>query len=193
MAKNILLISDEILKDRTAIHGNIDPKLLYPEIKTAQDMYIEPILGSALYNKILTDVEAGSITGDYKSLLDDYIIDCLLYYTLAGLPEVISYQFWNKGVVRKVGDNTELPSMSDLITISDKYRVKAEYYGQRLNRYLKAKSTTTFLPEYLSPGDTIDTVLPENNTYTMPIYLGDHYCQDWDKNNCNCNCNNNNG
>jgi len=38
MSQNVLLISDEILKDRTAVHGNIDAKLLYPEIKTAQDI-----------------------------------------------------------------------------------------------------------------------------------------------------------
>lgn len=106
MSKNILLISDETLKERTTIHGNIDPKLLYPEIKAAQDMYIHPILGTALFNKIVSDVDAGTITGNYKTLLDDYIIDCLLYYTLAGLPEALSYQFWNKGVIRKQGDES---------------------------------------------------------------------------------------
>ncbi len=99
MSKNVLLISDDILKDRTAIHGNIDSKMLYPEVKVAQDMYIHPILGTALYDKIIDDVDAGTIAGDYKTLLDDYIIDCLLYYTLAGLPEALSYQFWNIGVV----------------------------------------------------------------------------------------------
>ena len=111
MSKNVLLISEDILKDRTTLHGNVDPKLLFPEIKAAQDMYIHPILGTALYNKIISEVEAGTITGDYKTLLDDYIIDCILYYTLSSLPEALSYQMWNKGVVRKQGDNTELPSM----------------------------------------------------------------------------------
>jgi len=186
MAKNVLLISDEILKERTSVHGNIDPKLLYPEIKAAQDMYVHPILGTALYNKIIDDVDAGNIAGDYKSLLDDYIIDCLLYYVLASLPAALSYQFWNKGVLRKNGESTELPSMSELIDISDKYRIRAEWYGERLNKYLKHYSTTSFLPEYLSPGDTLDTILPENNTYTMPIYLGGEYKQSLDKNNC-CN------
>ena len=138
------------------------------------------------YNKIIDDVDAGTITGDYKSLLDDYIIDCLLYYVLASLPAALSYQFWNKGVLRKNGESTELPSMSELIDISDKYRIRAEWYGERLNKYLKHYSTTSFLPEYLSPGDTLDTILPENNTYTMPIYLGGEYKQSLDKNNC-CN------
>lgn len=94
MSKNVLLIDENILKERTAIHGNIDPKLLYPEIKAAQDMYIEPILGSALYNKIINEVDAGTITGTYKALLDDYIIDALCWYIVSALPDAISYQFW---------------------------------------------------------------------------------------------------
>lgn len=188
MAKNVLLISDDILKERTSIHGNIDPKFLYPEIKAAQDMYLHPILGTALYDKIISDVDGGTIAGDYKALLDDYIIDCLLYYTLAGLPEALSYQFWNKGVIRKQGDNTELPNMSELIDISNKYRIRADWYATRLNNYLKAKATTSFLPEYLQPGDDIDTIVPDAESYNMPIYLGSDYCPSLDKNNCN-NCN----
>lgn len=193
MSKNVLLISDEILKDRTSIHGNIDPKLLYPEIKASQDMYIHPILGTALYDKIIDDVDAGTITGDYKSLLDDYIVDCLLYYVLASLPEALSYQFWNKGVIRKQGDNTELPSLSELIDIANKYRIRAEFYSERLNKYLKQNATESLFPEYLQPGSGVDTILPETNSYTMPIWLGNSECINYDKgsyldrNNCHCN------
>ncbi len=66
MSKNILLISETILKERTKLHSNVDPKLLFPDIKVAQDMYIEPLLGTALYNKILDDINAGTLTGAYK-------------------------------------------------------------------------------------------------------------------------------
>lgn len=174
MALNVLLISDEILKDRTSIHGNIDPKLLYPEIKVAQDMYIHPILGTALYDKIVNDINvSGTTTGAYKTLLDNYIVDTLLYYVLAGLPEAISFQFYNKGVIRKVGDNTELPSMSELIDISNRYKQRADWYAERLVTYLKQNATESVLSEYLQPGDGIDTIVPENNGYNMPIYLGD--------------------
>ena len=189
MSKNWLLMSDEMIKDRSTIHGNIDPKLIYPEIKVAQDMYIHPILGSALFNKILVDINAsGTTTGNYKILLDDYIVDALMYYAIAQLPMGISYQFWNKGVMRKQGDSTELPSMSELVDISNHYRIRAEWYAERLTKYLKQYASSTFLPEYLSPGDTLDTINPQNSPFTMPIYLGDSdYCESLDKNNCRCN------
>lgn len=187
MSKNVLLLSVDILKDRTPVHGNIDEKLIFPEIKAAQDMYILPILGTALYNKIVNDIDGtGTTTGAYKTLLDNYIVDALLYYVLSELPDALSYQFYNKGVIRKQGENTETPSMEELIDISNKYRKRAEWYGERLRRYLLTTATSTVLSEYLAPGNTIDTIVPESTPFTMPIFLGPYteYIS-LDKNNCN--------
>lgn len=179
MSKNILLISDTMIKDRTAIHGNIDPKLIYPDIKYAQDVYIAPLLGTALYNKLLSSVSDGTISTDanlvhYKELIDDYLVDALIYYTLAELPETLSYQFWNKGIVRKQGENTELPSMAELVSIGMKYKSRAEHYGQRMRLWIvqNAGSPNGWFPEYLNPGSTIDTITPEQRAFTMPVYLG---------------------
>lgn len=183
MSANVLLLSVQTLKDRTAIHSNIDEKLLFPEIKMAQDMYIHPILGTALYNKIINDIDTtGTTTGNYLTLLNGYVLDALLYYVLAELPVSLPYQFWNKGVIRKQGDDTDLPDLSDLVTIGDRYRKKAEWYGERLTRYLQQNATSSFLPEYLQPGDGIDTIPPEQKAYTMPIYLETE--RSLDKNNC---------
>lgn len=175
MSKNILLISDTMIKEKTALHGNVDPKLLYPEIKLAQDMFIHPLLGTALFNKIQNDIEAGSITGVYKDLLDDYIVDTLINYVLAELPETLSYQFYNKGVVRKSGDNTELPSMSDLASVSSRYRQRAEWYGTRLRAYLRENATNALFSEYINPGSGYDDIHPAKQVYTCPIVLDDDY------------------
>jgi hypothetical protein len=161
-----------MIKDRTVIHGNIDPKLIYPDIKVAQDMYIMPLLGSALYNKIQADISADVLIDPYKTLLDKYIVDALIYYTLTDLPQTLSYQFWNKGVVRKVGDNTQLPTMSELIDVSNKYKSRAEFYANRCRLYLRQYAATLF-PEYLNPGSGLDDMRPEHKAYSMPIYLGD--------------------
>lgn len=178
MSLDILLISDTMIKERTAIHGNIDPKLIYPDIKVAQDMYIVPICGTALFDKLQTLVSNGTITSggnaDYKLLLDKFIVDALIYYTLSELPTTISYQFWNKGIMRKQNENSELPSMSELMDLANKYKSRAEYYGNRLTLYLQQNAVTKY-PEFLQPGNGIDTVFPEQNAFTMPIYLGDDF------------------
>lgn len=173
--ENILLISDVMIKERTAIHGNIDPKLIYPDIKVAQDMYILPLIGTGLYNKLQTLINDDTITdsgnADYKTLIDIYIVDALIYYTLSELPTTISYQFWNKGVTRKVGLDTESPSMSDLIDLSNKYRNRAEFYANRLSKYLQQNAVSKF-PEYNQPGSGIDVMYPDQKSFTNPIYLG---------------------
>lgn len=176
MSLDILLISDTMIKDRTQIHGNIDPKLIYPDIKVAQDMYIHPVLGTALYNKLQTLINDGTITAggnaSYKTLLDKYIVDTLMWYVLSDLTTTLPYQFWNKGVLRKQGEDTDLPSMDELFTLKSKYKNRAEFYSNRLRLYLKQYAPTLY-PEYLNPGNGIDDIDPVNKSFSMPVYLGD--------------------
>lgn len=166
------MISVQMLKDRTAVHDNIDEKLVFPEIKAAQDMYILPLCGSALFNKLLTDINANTLGGNYKVLVDDYIIDTLANYVISELPLGLTYQFWNKGVAQKTTDNSVTPSMSDLFSVAAKYKRRAEEYAQRMRLYLRENAPTMF-SEYINPGSGVDTVIPERQGFSNPIYLGD--------------------
>lgn len=170
MSKNILLISPSVLKERTALHDNVDEKLIYPEIKAAQDMYLLPLLGTALFNRLLTAVSNGSLSGAYKKLVDEYLIDCLVNYVLSEMPENINFQFTNKGVTTKTGDNTQQPSLSDMYSLVAKYKSRAEHYRQRAEKYLRQNADALF-PEYLNPGDGCDAVRPDTESFTVPIYL----------------------
>lgn len=177
MSKNILLISVNILKERTDIHGNIDEKLIYPHIKFVQDAFIKPILGSALFDKLQTLIDAGTISAggnaDYKLLLDEYLIDTMIWYCKSEMAVDISFQMWNKGVVRKQGQDTDLPTMSELIDISNRFKNKGEYYGNRMKLFIIDQSSRNQkYPEYTNPGSTIDTITPEQRNFTLPIYLG---------------------
>ena len=172
MSLSILFISDTILLERTTIHGNIDPKLLYPEIKAAQDMYILPLVGSALYTKLQNDIIAATVTGYYQTLLNDYIIDTLINYVMMELPTTVSYQTWNKGVLKAGGADVETASMSDLVSLSDRYKRRAEFYAERMKKYLIEESNLGNFPEYINPGNRADTVHPYGGTFSLPIYLG---------------------
>jgi hypothetical protein len=174
MSKNTLFISVQSIKDRTGLHANVDEKLVLPEIKTAQDMYILPALGSALYAELQTAVEANSFTTLQTTLLDDYIVDCLIYYVMSELPQGLSYQFYNKGLIRKTGENQESPSMQDMIDVANRYRARAEFYKQRLIKYLKQNNAS--YPNYLNFGSGIDSIKPDNEGYTVSMWLGDNGC-----------------
>lgn len=183
MSKNILLISVEILKERTDIHGNVDPKLIYPHIKYVQDAFIKPVLGSALFDKLQSLIDGNLITdpvnADYKLLIDEYLIDTLIWYVKSELQVDSSFQTWNKGVVRKQGENTELPTMSDLIDLAGRYKNKAEYYANRMKLFIiDQNGRFQKYQEYTQPGSTVDTVTPEQRNFTLPVYLGDSDARD---------------
>lgn len=174
MSLNILFISADTIKERSGLHYNVDEKLIKPEIKTSQDMYILPALGSALYDRLQDGISCNNLTCDEKTLLDDYVADTLVNYVLSELPQGLSFQFYNKGLVRKSSDNTDIPSMQDLIDIANRYRARAEFYKQRLIKYLKQNQT--LYPLYLNFGSGIDAIQPDNDAYRASIWLGDDYC-----------------
>ena len=173
MSRNTLFISVKTIKERTGLHANVDEKLVLPEILTAQDMYILPALGTALYNRLQDGIELNDLTDLEKDLLDTYITNTLVYYVMGELPEGLSFQFYNKGVVRKSSDNTDMPSIQDIISVANRYKARAEFYKQRLVKYLRQSSSTTKFPQYNNPGNGVDTIFPDKEAYTTTIWLGD--------------------
>jgi hypothetical protein len=171
--KNTLFIGATAIKERTAVHSNIDDKSILPEIKTAQDMYILPALGTALYTRLQDGIVANNLTANESALLDDYVTDTLVYYVLSELPVGLSFQFYNKGLVRKTSDNSDQPNMQDLIDVANRYRSRAEFYKQRMIKYLQEVSTSNLFPEYINPGTGVDTMYPERDGYQSSIFLGD--------------------
>jgi hypothetical protein len=174
--KNICFINVNTIKERSALHSNVDDKLILPEVLAAQDMYILPALGTALYNRLQDGIDNNNLTTDEVDLLDNFITNALVYYTLSELPVGLSYQFYNKGLVRKTSDNTDTPNMQDLIDVANRYRTRAEFYTQRLIKHLKqVSSTSDKFQEYVNYGSGVDIVKPERDAYQASIWLGDPY------------------
>ena len=140
-------------------------------------MYIHPALGTALYNRILTGIQANNLTSDEVTLINDYIADTLVYYVLSELSVELNFQMYTKGTVQKTGENTTQPSMQDLLDISARYKTRAEFYKERLINYLKVQAAAGLFPLYLNPGSTIDTIIPDRDAYTSSIFLDE--CWDW--------------
>lgn len=168
----VLFISVNDIKQRTGLTANVEEKLVLPEIYTAQDMYILPALGTALYERLLAGIVANNLSNVEQLLIDTYITPSLVFYVMAELPMGLSYQFYNKGVIRKTDANASEPSAQELIEVSDKYRGRAEFYKDRLVRYLKEESGKNTYPQYNTPGDRYDTVIPDRNAYRASMWLG---------------------
>ena len=131
-----LFVNEDKLKNSTAINYNVDTAFLLPFLKIAQDKHLQMILGTRLYNKISTDINDRDLDGVYKTLVDDYVQDCLVHYALVEALPFISYQIKNGSITQKNSENGNAASREDVNYLVQKERDTAEFYGQRIVEYL---------------------------------------------------------
>jgi len=170
MSKNILFITEQTFKERTGASNNIDGKQLFPMIKVAGDIYIQPILGSTLYKRLQNGIVEDNLNAYEITLIDDYLTDALIWFTMSMLPMSMGYQLFSKGFLQKTAEESNTPSRADLELIEQKYKSMAEFYNQRMIKYLQ--ENYTLYGEYLNYGMGLDVIFPEHKAYTSPIYLG---------------------
>ena len=166
-----IFISEATLKEGSILQDNVDMKVVTPTIKDVQSFYILPILGTSLYNEISAQITAGSVTTANKTLLDTYITPCMIWYIRQELPLNMNYKYFNKAVGVQNADNMNPASMEELRAIMDHAKNKAEWYAERLTKFLLANNTV--YPLYMNQTQVgIDTIFAKKNNYTSGMVLG---------------------
>ena len=67
------IISEAKLREFTDINDNLDTAFLKNAVREAQDIYLQRIIGTVLYEKILSDIDASTLSGEYLTLVESYI------------------------------------------------------------------------------------------------------------------------
>ena len=164
-------ITASFLKDNTPLNENVDDKLIKNAIKEAQDIYIQDLIGSDLYNELQTQIVAGSTTALNVTLLDRYIQPCLMHYAVCESALPLTYKFLNKSISTRNADDATPINVQDLNMIEERYRTKAVYYGTRLRNYLKENSSS--YPLFENYGTGYDVIAPNDNNIIFGIDLSD--------------------
>jgi hypothetical protein len=133
-----------------------------------QDLYVHPILGDTLYYKLKADKKASTLSGIYLDLVNNYILDILIYGVMADYVIDSTYQNYTKGVTKKRDDFADSTSYDELEKISDRHKNKMDSYLQRLVNYLQ--NNKTLFPEYTTESTDVNAT---TNTYSPSIYLKD--------------------
>lgn len=162
-----LFITVQYLKDNTIINDNVDGSLLQPIIKTTHDKYLHPLIGSPLYYALQDKVINNTLTGNYKVLMDDYIIPVLLHYSTYEAVPYFAFKFRNKGVSKQNSDYSEPADLTELSYVRDNIRDTAQFYGERLVDYLCSNSS--LFSEYGSIGD--GDIAPSSGDYFGGIHI----------------------
>jgi len=94
-----LLISEAKLRQFTDINDNLDSALIKNGVREAQDIELQRILGTKLYDQVLSYVDSGTVPAAYQTLIDDYIQDFLLYAAYYEVLEAIYIRPRNNGLL----------------------------------------------------------------------------------------------
>ena len=171
----IVLVSPSRVKRDTSLGGSVDPNVLFPAILQAQEKWILPVLGTDLYNKIKTLISAGTIddVGNeiYATLLNTYIIPCLVQFSFMEVIPVLRVRFVNNAVVAMNSEQGGSVSYDDINPRISTARDIASWYKERLIDYLCANSST--YPEFTS--NTFPDVAPSSANYTQGLNVERSY------------------
>jgi hypothetical protein len=166
--QHTLYISATRLKTDSAIGGSVDDDLIMPYILLAQDMHILPALGTELDNDLKAHIQAGSLAGDNKTLVETYIQPALVQFAFSELIPYLRLRFVNNAVVvMGATEQSSSASYEDLKPVMDTATNAAEFYLKRLITYIR--NNTALYPKYnTNTGADLD---PNTSAYFSGIQL----------------------
>ena len=159
MAEAILITRKDVVKF-TAMNGNVDTDKFIQYIKIAQDIHVQNYLGTDLLQSIQAKIIAGTLTGDYLSLVTDYVKPLLCHWAMVEYLPFAAYTIANKGVYKHSSENAENVSKEEVDFLVEKERTTAQYYTDRFIDYMSFNASSKF-PEYYSNNN--DDIFPEKD------------------------------
>ena len=165
--QHTLFISTTRIKKDTALGGSCDDNLLLPYILMAQDRYILPVLGTDLYDKLISDIQGSSLTGDYLTLLQTYIQPALVQFSFSVVLPFLRLRFVNNSVVTMDSEQGSSVSHEDLKPLISASMDQGEFLRERLIDYIQ--NNTSSFSEYSS--NTGADLTPTTQNYYAGLNL----------------------
>ena len=144
--KDTMLCSPSAVKAVTSVNYNVEDVEIGVAIRRAQDIYLQPIIGTKMLRKLQTlvynaarnlpDNINNSTNEDYAELLNDYVQPLLTAQALDTLYFQISFKVRNIGVSRDADTNISYASLSEIRHLQNVVRTDIAEYSTRVSRYL---------------------------------------------------------
>ncbi len=157
-----LFINRKDLVKFTSANGNIDTDRFIQYIFISQEIEIQRILGTDLYEVIETKITGGTLAGNYLTLVSDYIKQPLCHWAMVEALPFLGVKISNNGIYRTNAENSTSLTSDEINDLVEKERNTAQYFSNRLIDYLTDNASTMF-PEYytnsngdISPDDVSD-------------------------------------
>lgn len=165
-----LIFDANYLKQTTVINDNVDDKIITQAILDVQRVYIENLLGTALYNSILSQIGSNQVSNPNQTLLDSYVVPAMRYWVLSECSWMFQYKFWNKGILQSSSENSQPVDFTTIKFIMDEYKNKAEKLAQTCTKFLMASVATYPL---FAQNTQIYQKQANRNNYLSGLHLDD--------------------
>lgn len=147
----ILLLDANYLKRITQLNGQVHEDQLESAIIAAQDIYLQPYLGSDLLDALKTKAQAGTLANEYLELVNTYVRKALAWLVVVDLLPSLYVQLRNGGIVINAPQGTLTTSPDDLHRLREDARNKAQFYLVQMCKFLSHH--TAQIPEYGTNND----------------------------------------
>ena len=159
MATALFINRTDLVKN-SILDGNVDTDKFIQFIKVAQQIDIQNLLGTDLYNKISADIVAGTLAGNYLSLVNTYVQPTLIWFAQMNYIPFAAYQIKNGGVFKHSSETAQNVDKNEVDYLVSKAREYANYYSTRLVDYLSFNDN--LFPEYNT--NTNEDIDPDTDT-----------------------------
>lgn len=159
MATALFINRTDLVKN-SILDGNVDTDKFIQFIKVAQQIDIQNLLGTDLYNKISGHIIAGNLAGNYLSLVNTYVQPTLIWFAQMNYIPFAAYQIKNGGVFKHSSETAQNVDKNEVDYLVGKAREYANYYSTRLVDYLSFHND--LFPEYNT--NTDEDISPDTDT-----------------------------
>jgi hypothetical protein len=162
------ILSVESLKQLSLIENNVEASKLAVMMQRVQKTYLEPLLGTILLKKLLSDIETDNVSGIYETLLNEYVID---FYVFACEHEYIvngSSKLMNMGSATYQAQNTQQNDLERLNDQRDQLQKHMANAQNSLVGYLIDNCDD--IPEYKEWTCSREDVRPNTEQATAPSF-----------------------
>ena len=142
MSEDVLLTSENFVRTNGNISNNINGKYLLPSIREAQEIGLQSVIGTELFEKLKSLVGNGTIKDEvnkaYERLLG--IVQFYLLYEVLTRICVISHVKLGNAGLTMAGDENHLDvlDLKDVFSMEDYYQNKSDFYRKRVQEYCLA-------------------------------------------------------
>ena len=145
----VLFINRTDLVRNSIIDGNVDTDKFIQFIKIAQQIDIQQIIGTKMYEGLTAAIVAGidlQANARWKTILDDYIVNMLIWYAQSNYYPFSAYQLKNGGLYKHSAENSQSVDKNEVDYLVEKARTNAEWYSRRFIDYMNFNQA--IYPEY---------------------------------------------